>query len=114
MTMKTGKGWVDIGKAVLADCFLEIAIKVSFCLVPVSCKCAYLYVSQVSNSSLDDCFVFQSIENLYTRLMKRSNGEADIHVHKADVEKDLFKVLSYQAESVRVLTSFLCVSPALE
>ncbi|XP_059588923.1 testis-expressed protein 11 isoform X3 [Alligator mississippiensis] len=67
MTMKTGKGWVDIGKAVLADCFLEIAIK--------------------------------SIENLYTRLMKRSNGEADIHVHKADVEKDLFKVLSYQAES---------------
>uniref|UniRef100_A0A7M4E6F0 Protein ZIP4 homolog n=1 Tax=Crocodylus porosus TaxID=8502 RepID=A0A7M4E6F0_CROPO len=31
--------------------------------------------------------------------MKRSNGEADIHVHKADVEKDLFKVLSYQAES---------------
>ncbi|XP_025060865.1 testis-expressed protein 11 isoform X3 [Alligator sinensis] len=67
MTMKTGKGWVDIGKAVLADGFLEIAIK--------------------------------SIENLYTRLMKRSNGEADIHVHKADVEKNLFKVLSYQAES---------------
>nr|XP_013802121.1 PREDICTED: testis-expressed sequence 11 protein [Apteryx mantelli mantelli] len=67
MSMKTGKGWIDIGKAELADGFLEIAVS--------------------------------SIEKLYAKLLKRSNDEADIHVHKADVEKDLFKVLSYQAES---------------
>ncbi|XP_062440910.1 testis-expressed protein 11 isoform X2 [Rhea pennata] len=65
MSMKTGKGWIDIGKAQLGDGFLEIA----------------------------------SIEKLYAKLLKRRNDEADIHVHKADVEKDLFKVLSYQAES---------------
>ncbi|NXL84673.1 TEX11 protein, partial [Alectura lathami] len=68
MSMKTGKGWIDIGKAGLADEFLEIAVN--------------------------------SIEKLYAKLRKESDGEADIHVHKADVEKDLFKVLSYQAESV--------------
>ncbi|NWX44762.1 TEX11 protein, partial [Steatornis caripensis] len=67
MSMKTGKGWIDIGKADLADEFLEIAMS--------------------------------SIENLYAKLLKGSDGEADIHVHKTDVEKNLFKVLSYQAES---------------
>ncbi|KAM6300229.1 testis-expressed protein 11 [Aegotheles albertisi] len=67
MSMKTGKGWIDIGKANLADGFLEIAMS--------------------------------SIEKLYAKLLKGSDGEADIHVHKLDVEKDLFKVLSYQAES---------------
>ncbi|XP_065546025.1 testis-expressed protein 11 isoform X2 [Lathamus discolor] len=67
MSMKTGKGWIDIGKPDLADEFLEIAMS--------------------------------SIEKLYAKLLEGSDGEADIHVHKADVEKNLFKVLSYQAES---------------
>ncbi|XP_010076951.1 PREDICTED: testis-expressed sequence 11 protein, partial [Pterocles gutturalis] len=67
MAMKTGKGWIDIGKADIADGFLEIAMS--------------------------------SIEKLYAKLLKGSNGEADIDVHKADVEKNVFKVLSYQAES---------------
>ncbi|NWQ86717.1 TEX11 protein, partial [Burhinus bistriatus] len=67
MCMKTGKGWIDIGKADLADGFLEIAMS--------------------------------STEKLYAKLLKGSDGEADIHVHKADVEKNLFKVLSYRAES---------------
>lgn len=74
MSMKTGKGWIDIGKPDLADGFLEIAMS--------------------------------SIEKLYAKLLERSDGEADIHMHKADVEKNLFKVLSYQAESVCVLPSF--------
>ncbi|XP_074924529.1 testis-expressed protein 11 [Chelonoidis abingdonii] len=74
MTMKTGKGWVDVGKAALADGFLVIAIN--------------------------------SLEKLYAQLMKRSSSEADIQVHKADVEKDLFKVLSYQAESAVVQGDF--------
>ncbi|NWI94133.1 TEX11 protein, partial [Pitta sordida] len=68
MSMKTGKGWIDIGKADLADAFLENAMS--------------------------------SIEKLYAKLRKGSDGEADIHMHRADVESNLFKVLSYQAESV--------------
>ncbi|XP_017593053.1 PREDICTED: testis-expressed sequence 11 protein isoform X2 [Corvus brachyrhynchos] len=67
MSMKTGKGWIDIGKAGLADGFLENAMS--------------------------------SVEKLYAKLRKGSEGEADIQVHRADVEKSLFKVLSYQAES---------------
>ncbi|XP_008943272.1 PREDICTED: testis-expressed sequence 11 protein-like, partial [Merops nubicus] len=67
MSMKTGKGWIDVGKADLADGFLETAMS--------------------------------NIEKLYAKLLKGSDGEADIHVHKADVERNLFKVLSYQAES---------------
>uniref|UniRef100_A0A8C0EBE0 Protein ZIP4 homolog n=1 Tax=Bubo bubo TaxID=30461 RepID=A0A8C0EBE0_BUBBB len=67
MSMKTGKGWIDIGKADLADEFLEIAMS--------------------------------NVEKLYAKLLKGCDSEADIHVHKADVEKNLFKVLSYQAES---------------
>ncbi|XP_038020429.1 testis-expressed protein 11 isoform X2 [Motacilla alba alba] len=67
MSMKTGKGWIDVGKAGLADGFLENAMN--------------------------------SIEKLYAKLRKGSEGEADIQVHRADVEKSLFKVLSYQAES---------------
>ncbi|XP_053811955.1 testis-expressed protein 11 isoform X2 [Vidua chalybeata] len=67
MLTKTGKGWIDIGKAGLADGFLENAMS--------------------------------SIEKLYAMLRKGSDGEADIQVHRADVEKSLFKVLSYQAES---------------
>ncbi|XP_042732290.1 testis-expressed protein 11 [Lagopus leucura] len=67
MSMKTGKGWIDIGKADVADEFLEIAMN--------------------------------SIEKLSAKLRKEGDGEADIHVCRADVEKDLFKVLSYQAES---------------
>ncbi|EMP39178.1 Testis-expressed sequence 11 protein, partial [Chelonia mydas] len=81
MTMKTGKGWVDVGKAALGDGFLVIAIN--------------------------------SLEKLYAQLMKRSSGEADIQVHKADVEKDLFKVLSYQAESTCYL-SILCYNFGVE
>ncbi|NWT85720.1 TEX11 protein, partial [Lanius ludovicianus] len=68
MSMKTGKGWLDIGKAGLADGFLENAM--------------------------------HSVEKLYAQLRKGSEDETDIQVHRADVEKSLFKVLSYQAESV--------------
>uniref|UniRef100_A0ACB8FX94 Uncharacterized protein n=1 Tax=Sphaerodactylus townsendi TaxID=933632 RepID=A0ACB8FX94_9SAUR len=40
-----------------------------------------------------------NLEKLYAQLTKKSRSEADILTHKADVEKDVFKVLSYQAES---------------
>ncbi|KAJ7395537.1 testis-expressed sequence 11 protein [Pitangus sulphuratus] len=74
MSMKTGKGWIDVGKADLADGFLENAMS--------------------------------NIEKLYAKLRKGSDGEADIQEHRADVENNLFKVLSYQAESVCVPHSF--------
>nr|XP_020651569.1 testis-expressed protein 11 [Pogona vitticeps] len=40
-----------------------------------------------------------NLEKLYAQLTKRSTKQTDTHMHKADVEKDVFKVLSYQAES---------------
>ncbi|XP_038848469.1 testis-expressed protein 11 [Salvelinus namaycush] len=40
-----------------------------------------------------------SLETLYSRLTSRGHGGADINTSKGDVEKDLLRVLSYQAES---------------
>ncbi|XP_066496151.1 testis-expressed protein 11 [Tiliqua scincoides] len=40
-----------------------------------------------------------NLEKLYAQLTKRNTNEADLHIHKADVERDVFRVLSYQAES---------------
>ncbi|XP_068019709.1 testis-expressed protein 11 isoform X3 [Melanerpes formicivorus] len=67
MSMKTGKGWLELGRADLADEFLEMALA--------------------------------SIEKLYAKFLQGRDGEADTAMHRADVEKSLFKVLSYQAES---------------
>ncbi|XP_064015760.1 testis-expressed protein 11 isoform X3 [Pogoniulus pusillus] len=81
MSMKTGKGWIDLGKADLADEFLEVAVS--------------------------------SIEKLCARFLGGSDGEADTGVHRADVEKNLFKVLSYQAESTCYL-AILCYNFGVE
>ncbi|XP_070460136.1 testis-expressed protein 11 isoform X1 [Equus przewalskii] len=67
MNMKTGKGWLDVGNAVTADEFFQVAIA--------------------------------GLEQLYVRLMQRSSTEAHVAMQKIAVERDLFKVLSYQAES---------------
>ncbi|XP_058147656.1 testis-expressed protein 11 [Dasypus novemcinctus] len=67
MNMKTGKGWVDVGNAVIADEFFQAAIA--------------------------------SLEQLYVKLMQRSSTETHLTMQKIAVEKDLFKVLSYQAEA---------------
>ncbi|XP_078402284.1 testis-expressed protein 11 [Cetorhinus maximus] len=40
-----------------------------------------------------------SLEMLYAKLIARYDGQSDVNVLKNDVEKDLFKVHSYQAES---------------
>ncbi|XP_015264411.1 PREDICTED: testis-expressed sequence 11 protein [Gekko japonicus] len=56
----------------------------------------------VGNLTLANEFLeiaMNSLEKLYAQLTKRSTSEADTHIHKADVEKDVFRVLSYQAES---------------
>ncbi|XP_066571221.1 testis-expressed protein 11 [Amia ocellicauda] len=44
----------------------------------------------------------KSLEVLYSRLIARGDGKADINIAKTDVEKDLFRVHSYQAESAVV------------
>ncbi|KAM4621900.1 testis-expressed protein 11 [Polymixia lowei] len=41
----------------------------------------------------------KSLETLYSRLTSRGDAGADINSSKGDVEKDLLRVLSYQAES---------------
>ncbi|XP_063046708.1 testis-expressed protein 11 [Engraulis encrasicolus] len=41
----------------------------------------------------------KSLETLYSRLVSTGDGASDINMLKADVEKDLLRVLSYQAES---------------
>ncbi|KAM4697223.1 testis-expressed protein 11 [Rhinophrynus dorsalis] len=67
MAMKTGKGWIDVGKPDLAYEFLEISLA--------------------------------RLEKLYAMLKQRSGQEADVNMHRIHVEKDLFKVLTYQAEA---------------
>ncbi|XP_004694489.1 PREDICTED: testis-expressed sequence 11 protein [Condylura cristata] len=67
MNMKTGKEWVDVGNAVIADDFFQAAMA--------------------------------NLENLYIKLIQRSFTETQLTMQKNTVERDLFKVLSYQAES---------------
>lgn len=42
----------------------------------------------------------QSLETLYSRLTSHGDCAEDINTPKGDIEKDLLRVLSYQAESV--------------
>ncbi|KAG8144697.1 hypothetical protein E2320_013155 [Naja naja] len=81
MLMKTGKGWVDVGKPAIANKFLDIAL--------------------------------HDLEKLYDQLNKDYSNEAEANMHKAGIQKDIFKVLSYQAESVSYL-SLLCYNFGIE
>uniref|UniRef100_A0A2I3N958 Protein ZIP4 homolog n=1 Tax=Papio anubis TaxID=9555 RepID=A0A2I3N958_PAPAN len=49
----------------------------------------------------DECFqaAVASLEQLYIKLIQRSSPEADLIMEKITVERDHFRVLSYQAES---------------
>ncbi|XP_039109288.1 testis-expressed protein 11 isoform X2 [Hyaena hyaena] len=74
MNMKTGKGWVDVGNAVMADGFFQAAMV--------------------------------GLEQLYCKLMQKDSTEADITLQKSAMERDLFKVVSYQAEAAIALGDF--------
>ncbi|XP_006943859.2 testis-expressed protein 11 isoform X3 [Felis catus] len=74
MNMKTGKGWVDVGNAMMADGFFQAAMV--------------------------------GLEQLYCKLMQRASTEADITLQKSAMERDLFKVVSYQAEAAIALGDF--------
>ncbi|CAI9180664.1 unnamed protein product [Rangifer tarandus platyrhynchus] len=74
MNMKTGKGWVNVGNAVLADEFFQYAVT--------------------------------SLEQLYFKLTQKSPTEEHVIMQKTAVERDLLKVLSYQAEAAVVQGDF--------
>ncbi|XP_058906371.1 testis-expressed protein 11 [Kogia breviceps] len=67
MNMKTGKGWLDVGDAVIADQFFQAAMAV--------------------------------LEQLYVKLLQSCSTEVHVTMQKTTVERDVFRVLSYQAES---------------
>lgn len=46
----------------------------------------------------------QSLETLYSQLTSRGDGVASVSAPKEDVEKDLLRILSCQAESVSCCT----------
>ena len=50
-------------------------------------------------------FIFQGLEQLYVNLMQRSSTEVHVTLQKIAVERDLFKVLSYQAEAVGIMVT---------
>ncbi|KAK5616835.1 hypothetical protein CRENBAI_018314 [Crenichthys baileyi] len=55
----------------------------------------------------------KSLETLYSQLMSRGHAAADINSSKADVEKDLLRILSCQAESTAYL-SLMCYNFGVE
>ncbi|KAL4631581.1 testis-expressed sequence 11 protein [Arapaima gigas] len=70
MATKAGRTWLDCKNPVLANDFLNLAVK--------------------------------SLESLYNKMTYRSDGKMDINIPKGEVEKDLFRVMTYQAESAVV------------
>ncbi len=57
------------------------------------------YYSNLVNKKLR-MILSQSLETLYSRLTSHGDCAEDINTPKGDIEKDLLRVLSYQAESV--------------
>ncbi|XP_059832378.1 testis-expressed protein 11 [Hypanus sabinus] len=67
----------------------------------VACKLAYLSdCADPTAVSLQRQIL--SSEKLYAKLIAGSDGISDVNILKNDVEKDLFKVHSYQAESAMI------------
>lgn len=77
-----------------ADIFLHLAIKVN--------ENRKLQVAQQTPQIFHFTFssYLQSLETLYSKLTSRTDGSYDSTLSKEDVEKDLLRVLSFQAESV--------------
>lgn len=98
MASKTGRTWLDCKNPQMADNFLRLAVKVKkkintqterVNINMIWCLYTFLYIQNL-----------QSLETLYSQLTSRSDGAADISSSKGDVEKDLLRILSCQAESV--------------
>lgn len=94
MASKTGRTWLDCKKPQNADIFLRLAVKVK--------ENKNLKVVQQTEKKY--CFKNpshpQSLETLYSKLTSRTDRSSDTTLSKEDVEKDLLRLLSFQAESV--------------
>lgn len=118
MASKTGRTWLDCKQPKLADVFLSMAVSVR-----MNAKKLTLHVCQkwkryghikiywsVENTGIwiiysdsknkKQMLLSQSLETLYSRLTSHGDCAEDIYTPKGDIEKDLLRVLSYQAESV--------------
>lgn len=96
MASKTGRTWLDCKNPQNADIFLHLAVKVK--------ENKNLKVAQQTEIKNKYCFKYsshpQSLESLYSKLTSRTDSSSDTTLSKEDVEKDLLRVLSFQAESV--------------
>lgn len=94
MASKTGRTWLDCKNPQNADIFLRLAVKVK--------EIKNLKVVQQTEKKY--CFKNpshpQSLETLYSKLTSRTDRSSDTTLSKEDVEKDLLRLLSFQAESV--------------
>ncbi|KAM9324186.1 testis-expressed protein 11 [Gastrophryne carolinensis] len=82
MSMKTGKGWIDVKKPELSAGFLDSALT--------------------------------RLEKLYSTMSQRNAQEADVNVNKVCIEKDLFRVLTYQAEAAMAQGDFTTASARIQ
>ncbi|KAM3867286.1 LOW QUALITY PROTEIN: testis-expressed protein 11 [Diretmus argenteus] len=104
MASKTGRTWLDCKKPQIADDFLRLAVKVSKNKCSKLRELKYICFEQMEIPLLYEmqyytCNIPQSLETLYNQLTSRAAGGVDINSSKGDVEKDLLRILSYQAES---------------
>ncbi|KAK6480306.1 testis-expressed protein 11-like [Huso huso] len=72
---------------------------------------SWLDTKKPASADVFFCLAVKNMELLYGRLKTRSDGQSDLNIPKGDVEKDLFRVHSYQAESRNTskLTAFSCL-----
>lgn len=93
MARNTGRTWLDCKDPNRADTFLNLAVKVN------SAKKSTKRGQFVSHLFLST-HSLQSLEKLYSRLTSRGEDTPSITSSKEDVEKELLRILSCQAESV--------------
>lgn len=93
MARNTGRTWLDCKDLNRADSFLNLAVKVHNVNRRPSDSSLFLppFVTVSSH---------QSLETLYNRLISRGEDAPSITSSKEDVEKELLRILSCQAESV--------------
>lgn len=94
MASKTGRTWLDCKNPQNADIFLHLAVKVK------ENKNLKVVQQTEKNIVLNVFLIPQSLETLYSKLTSRTDRSSDTTLSKEDVEKDLLRVLSFQAESV--------------
>lgn len=96
MARITGRTWLDCKDPHRADTFLNLAVKVN--RVKKSPSEVSLFLRSSTHSPP------QSIETLYGLLTSRGEDAPSVTMFKEDVEKELLRIISFQAESVSCCT----------